>query len=751
MADSWQRTCKCVDHAKPLARPAVLQQLKPFRRLRSPAATKHQAKQQAVPGHIAVSATASASATETAPVHQCAVADNVLASETFPCGQHNNESLSYLRSLTIRNFALVEEQHVVFRPGLNVITGESGAGKSVLVEAFGQVLGMTARDNCIRQPATSASVEAHFHLLPAQHAVLADLTSAFGMPASVLAHPASRPPDELCLRREFTTVDGSVRSRCYVNGIATSLRVLREIGSSLVDVNGQHAALSIRDSATQLALLDRVAGTSGLLASFAAGVQSLTQMEQQLADIASLGDEEEREELQDMITEVQHSRLQSGEERQLRATLRQLESRRSSVERAGLVHLAVMGEGGIGGVLQGVRALEGHVNAILAQEEAHAGLSAADSEEDEGEDNEAGLGGDADTLESISLIEESLEELAQARSLLKAADNKVGVYARKHRYLQQEHDDAAQRLHVVERLLKQYACTTSTELLTAVAEAEVDLDKWYQMEGQEEELQQQLAAQQQQLREAAAQLSLQRRAAGKKLKTAVESCLAQLAMEGCKFEVSIAWRKNFRASALHMPQELCELAGQDSTSEAAYALGPTGLDQVQFMLGAGPGEPLRPLAEVASGGESARLMLALKAAPAVVTNGDGQRIDNLTAANQAVSPPLMILDELDSGVGSRLGRAIGQLLRRMSRGSTQPAQTSQILCVSHLPQVAAYADSHLCVRKTRDPGGRIRTTIAALDSVNDSAQEIAAMLGLGLTEAWQLLEAAQTDPRGEGL
>lgn len=112
-----------------------------------------------------------------------------------------------------------------------------------------------------------------------------------------------------------------------------------------------------------------------------------------------------------------------------------------------------------------------------------------------------------------------------------------------------------------------------------------------------------------------------------------------LSIRACFFQYRTKFRRRFwhnqvhvflQASALHMPQELCELAGQDSTSEAAYALGPTGLDQVQFMLGAGPGEPLRPLAEVASGGESARLMLALKAAPAVVTNGDGQRIDNLT-------------------------------------------------------------------------------------------------------------------------
>ncbi|KAL0031413.1 hypothetical protein WJX79_009850 [Trebouxia sp. C0005] len=636
-----------------------------------------------------------------------------------------HRALTFLESLEIRNFALIEEQNVSFKPGLNVITGESGAGKSVLVEALGQVFGMPASDNCVRPPATTASVKAHLHLSVAHQAALPKLLSSLGLPTTAPSSSSSLPPaNKLILRREISTVDTSVRSRCYVNGTATSLRVLRELRAALVDVNGQHAALSIRDSVTQIAMLDRIAGTTSQAAAFGASLHTLRQMEQKLADIASLGNEEERSEVQQMIQEVHRLKLVEGEERFLRARLRQLESRRSSVERAGLVHLGVSGEGGVGGVVEALRTLEGHVDAILVQEEAHSQLSTTGQGKNLEEDAEASTSGnddddDGDSAASIADMDEALTALEQARMLVRSAAGKVGAYARKHRYLQQEHDEALQRLQMVERLLKQFDCSSSQELLTAVAEAEADLDMWYQMEGQEEQLQEQVATQQQQLQEAAMQLSLRRQAAGGKLKAAVEKCLAELAMQDSQFDVDLTWPAAQQGAGLYMPEEVCTQAGK--RGDGTYAVTPTGLDQVQFLLGAGPGEPLRPLSDVASGGESARIMLALKAAPVAAVGlsqqANGSADDLIPNDMATMAPPLMILDELDSG----------------------------ILCVSHLPQVAAYADHHLCVRKTTDLDGRVHTHIANLESHHDRAQEVAAMLGLGHGEALSLLEAAQAD------
>lgn len=753
----------------------------------------------------------------------------------------NGTTLTYMHFLVIRNFALIEEQTVHFKPGLNVLTGESGAGKSVLVDAFAQVLGMPANDSSVRPPATTASIEARIRLSPAHQAVLPKVLAGIGVP---LPRALQHSLQELVLRREITQAHNSVRSRCYVQGTATSLRVLRELGAALVDINGQHSAISLRDGATQLALLDRIAGTSGKAAQFGAHVHALRQTEAQLKDLASFGSEEEREDLQATIWEIKQSRLVEGEERILRAKLRQLEARRSSVDRAGLMGLAASGEGGVGGVVEGLRTLQGHVDAILAQEEAYANLNASERDDSSAKSSEPFTSGDMQN--TITSMDSALNDLEEAQRLVNTAQSKVTAYARKYQYLQQEHDEVAKRLSAVERILKQYDCSTSGELLAEAAQAEADLDRFYQSEGKEEELQAQLLQQQKQLQETGVQLSRQRRAAAKKLKANVDRCLAELTMKGSEFDVDITWQETQQAG-LQMPEQVSSLVSE--AGNRPYSLSPTGLDRAQFLLRAGPGEPLRPVSDVASGGESARIMLALKAAPAAaaaeMTDVDHQDSD-AAASNDTFAPPLMILDELDSGVGARLGSAVGRLLKSMSghcsrnalsqpadelttQQSTQSMQSvqstqqlhlqpfepeqqhsgdshwqsvtyvngqpiindfwqhsnveqqqttnmdlqqdltqlengypvdtlqqqpqpqqqqqqqasvSQILCVSHLPQVAAHADHHICVRKATDVQGRVQTVFEHLDSTEARAEEIAAMLGLGLTEAFQLLDAA---------
>lgn len=158
-------------------------------------------------------------------------------------------SRTYLAELLIRDFALVAEQRVTLTPGLNVVTGESGSGKSVLVEALQQILGAPASEDCLRPPATSALLEGRLQVAPADAAPLAALLSSLGVPARAFA---SSTAGRLTLRREIVRVQDGVRSRCSLNGTPTSLRVLREVGRLLVDVNGQHAALSLRDGATQV-------------------------------------------------------------------------------------------------------------------------------------------------------------------------------------------------------------------------------------------------------------------------------------------------------------------------------------------------------------------------------------------------------------------------------------------------------------------------------------------------------------------
>ncbi|BDA41836.1 DNA repair protein RecN [Coccomyxa sp. Obi] len=643
-----------------------------------------------------------------------------------------------------RDFALVADETVELRPGLNVVTGESGAGKSVLVTALGQLLGFPAIDNCIRPPASCASIEGSVHLPGASVRSVQALLSRLGLPARILAG-AENGDQELILKREIVVADKGVRSRCSVNGVSTSLRVLKELGAALVDVNGQHAAQTLRDPDTQLALLDRIAGTGEAVARYGLKLEELRGLVQQLAAIDALGSEQQRDQLQALVDQVREAEVEAGEEVALRQRLRQMEARQASVQRCGIARTGLVGDDGSGGVQEGLRSVQTQLNAVLGDEEAYAAVRAGSKDEDESSLNE-----EEDAREGVALMEGALEELEQARDLLTSMEQKVAEYAKRFHFLQLEHDEVSQRLAMLDRLFKQHDCSSSDALLGLAAKAEADLDRWFQMEGQREELESRLRRMKQELAAEGTALSKQRRAAAGQLRVAVEGCLADLAMAGSRFDVRIGWEPY--PKGLLVPGELAGEVYEEGNQ--GYKVRRSGLDAVEFLLAAGPAEPLRPLGAVASGGESARVMFALKAAPALAlaaaSAGDNQNVSEVVAAGGELQSQgefgmdgasVMILDELDSGVGSRLGGPVGQMLRRMSASNSTSA-AAQIICVSHLPQVAAQAEHHIVVRKAVDAGGRALTRFAVLTEEAERAEEVGAMLGLGTTEALQMLQAA---------
>ncbi|EIE25588.1 P-loop containing nucleoside triphosphate hydrolase protein [Coccomyxa subellipsoidea C-169] len=649
------------------------------------------------------------------------------------------KSLPFLKN---GNFALVAEETVELRPGLNVVTGESGAGKSVLVTALGQLLGFPAVDNCIRPPASCASVEGSVHLPASSVRSVQSLLTRMGLPSRILDSGGDS-AQELILKREVVHADKGVRSRCSVNGVSTSLRVLRELGAALVDVNGQHAAQTLRDPDTQLALLDRIASTGAAVARYGQKLEELRGLAQQVTAIDALGTKEQREQLQDLMDQVREAEVETGEEAVLRQRLRQMEARQASVQRCGIVRTGLLGDDGSGGVQEGLRSVQTQLNAVLADEEAYAAVRADSKDEGSGSIDE-----EEDAREGVALMEGALEELEQARDLLASMEQKVGDYAMRFRFLQLEHNEVSQRLAVLDRLFKQHDCSSSDALLEVAAKAEADLDRWFQMEGKREEIERTLRRMKQELAAEGTVLSKRRRAAAGQLRVAVESCLADLAMAGSRFDVRIGWEPY--AKGLHVP---VELAGEVyEAGNQGYRVRRSGLDAVEFLLAAGPAEPLRPLGAVASGGESARVMFALKAAPAIAAASESD--DSSPAQERGAGAGLqsegdfgtdgasvMILDELDSGVGSRLGGPVGQMLRRMSDSSGTSA-ASQIICVSHLPQVAAQAEHHIVVRKAVDAEGRALTRFAVLTEEAERAEEVGAMLGLGTSEALQMMQAA---------
>eukprot|EP00208_Stichococcus_sp_RCC1054_P006404 CAMPEP_0206146770 /NCGR_PEP_ID=MMETSP1473-20131121/31382_1 /ASSEMBLY_ACC=CAM_ASM_001109 /TAXON_ID=1461547 /ORGANISM="Stichococcus sp, Strain RCC1054" /LENGTH=304 /DNA_ID=CAMNT_0053543455 /DNA_START=162 /DNA_END=1073 /DNA_ORIENTATION=+ len=217
--------------------------------------------------------------------------------------QQAMSNITFLRQLDIRDLALISHQRITLRPGLNVISGESGAGKSVLIQALGAVLGAPAVEDCVRAgaPAHAAVIEGTLQLSPAAEVATSKLLDSLKLPRRAFPVVGADSAAELHIRREIRQEGGAMRSKCVVNGAHTSLRVVRELANLLVDVNGQNAALSLRDSDTQTALLDRIAGTTAAAAAFGQKLQRRRDLRSQLAAINELGDENRREELQALV------------------------------------------------------------------------------------------------------------------------------------------------------------------------------------------------------------------------------------------------------------------------------------------------------------------------------------------------------------------------------------------------------------------------------------------------------------------
>ncbi|GAX72980.1 hypothetical protein CEUSTIGMA_g432.t1 [Chlamydomonas eustigma] len=740
--------------------------------------------------------------------------------------------ITSLHQLSIKDFALVSENVIQFSPGLNVITGESGSGKSVLVEALNLINGGAAPNECVRAPAACAVVEGTYFLDSIASAAVHQLLVSSALPGRALPTPGE--PCSLIVRREILQVTDpgsssrSTRSRCYVNGVATSLRVLRDLGTLLVDGNNQHAALALRDSANHLQLLDRVAGTTQLAAQVQKMVMKARNLEEQLAELDELADEEERDSMQALCDAVSRLEIEENEELSLRQTLKNMESRRASVEQCAAIRGAVVGGAGSGGdgIVQALRSLEVQLNLIMKQEQqisageraARAAEKAASrrkrddnkEEEDEDEDEEGEDNDDEDEKDvdsdsyhgGAASVSQALEALALAREQLGTAEGHIRSYARSFQFDAGEHQDVSDRLKAIEKLMKSHGCRSTAQLLQEATESADRLQAFYEAEEHEEEWEEELEGIQHNLHNAVIELSARRHAAAARMAAAVDTCLGDLAMSRSKFDVKITMRPSQKELPIsqgvfitdmdvqrvkQIPQthanskghdsDLTETMTDDNTNHMEQDLEPEssmaspsgssgmwyrypgphqfgGVDHVEFLLAAGPSEPLRPLSQVASGGESARVMLALKAAPSLAQNKDGSgpatnsslssetSTSSCLPSSSSVGAPVLILDELDSSIGARLGSAVGKMLRRMCTSQPRPAN-GQIICVTHLPQVACYADLHVRVKKAAFDDGRTGTVFEALLKQEQRIEEIAAMLGLEQDVAAEMLKSSK--------
>ena len=536
-----------------------------------------------------------------------------------------------LTELRIVNFALIEQLSLQFQSGFTVLTGETGAGKSLLIDAIALLVGGRASTDQIRSGEDEAQLEAAFHL-PDTHPLLQRLR---------LHEIIGQNESELILRRVLSR---SGRHRVYVNGSLCPLRVLEELGGTLVDIHGQHEQQSLLATAKQLDALDGFGRLCELRGKYEQAYQVWKELRSQLDALESdVVDRARREDmLRFQVGEIEQAGLLPDEEERLRCERLRLVHAHRLRELAHEAHVELQADE------QAVLTRLGRIGRILAE------LAQTDP-----------AMGDCEHAATESAIQ--LKELA----------GRLRDYAQQ---LEADPDRQAvveDRLDLIQRLTKKYGGSVDA-VLTTGRRVQEELQLLDNHQERTAELAAQLDEETRRLRTLAEQLSQKRIDAAKRMTTLVGTELAALKMEQAIFQVVV------------------------SVDDLAEGFGPAGRDRVEFILSSNRGEPPRPLGRVASGGELSRIMLALK-----------------TVLAEMDQVPVLVFDEIDTGVGGAVAAAMGTRLRKL--GSFH-----QVFCITHLPQVASQAEHHLLVEKGLD-NQRTSTSVRVLKGMGRE-EEIARML-----------------------
>lgn len=564
-----------------------------------------------------------------------------------------------LTRLNVRNYALLDEIGVEFERGLNILTGETGSGKSILIGALGLILGGRAATDAIRTGAAAATVEGLF-----------EWSDGDAKPVLPPELDLDSDDDHLVVRREITR-DG--RNRCSVNGQLVTVSTLKRIGETLVDLHGQHDHQSLLDSRTHIVFLDGLAETAPRDRAATAYLR-FSEVEAALRrldeDIRTT--RERRELYQYQLVELDAAEIRVGEDAALEREQSILQHAVHLIDTASAAHEALSQQ-------------EGAVIDQLAQ------IIRA--------------------LEDMERIDDTLKETVNGARSARYHLEDVAAYLRAYR--DRIDFDPGRLSEVQERLelLKQFKRKYGGALEEVCAYRDRIAGEISRLETADEQraaLQQELEQARQKLTEAAVKLSKTRRRLAARLETRVMAELAELGMPKTRFLVRFDWQEN--------PNGPIIMDG------VRYFADASGMDRVEFMISPNPGEDMKPLAHIASGGEISRIMLALK-----VILAESDRISTL------------VFDEIDIGIGGRTAESVGHKLKLLSR-------SHQVLCITHLHQVACWGDRHYTVTK-QAAQGRTVTQIDPLDE-DGRVREIARMLAgetiddLAVTHAREMLRRA---------
>jgi DNA repair protein RecN (Recombination protein N) len=550
-----------------------------------------------------------------------------------------------LTELRIRDFAIIDELELTFNPGFVVLTGETGAGKSIIIDAVEMLLGGRADTALIRAGTEVAFVEGTFQLEPNIQSIVLPILEREDLQDD---------PEVIHLSREIRR-EG--RNICRVNGRVVTLALLSEVGQWLIDVHGQSEHLSLLRVREHLTLLDRYADVDQLKSTFFKLHSRLSSVRKELSELQQKEANAARqiEFLTYQINEIDSAALQPDEEE----SLQEERTRLANAER-----LAQLSEQALGSL----------DNDIDTQ------ASALDL-----------IGRSYQLLEQLKGIDDTLQGTVERSQLVQ--DGLVELVRELRRYRDsiefnpKRLDFVEERLGLIQDLKRKYGDTIEA-ILTSAQEAQAELDQISHAEERVEALVVQESELLPRLGETGALLSEKRREAAENLGLSIEQELGDLKMAGAQFGFNLSWRDDPEGAPV---------------DDRHLAFTERGFDQLEFLVAPNPGEGLKSLAKIASGGETSRLMLGLKGVLA-----------------QADQTPTLIFDEIDQGIGGRVGAIVGEKLWRL-------ATSHQVLCITHLPQLAAYGDQHIKVEKLVD-GGRTLTRTRSLDA-QERIPEMAIMLG----------------------
>lgn len=547
-----------------------------------------------------------------------------------------------LRELHIENFALIKELTVPFGEGLNILTGETGAGKSIIIDALNQVLGERASSELVRSGEEKALVSASLDVNPVLAAILREL----GLEA-----------DDSCvvLQRE---IYANGKSQARVDGRPVNLSLLREIGSLLVEIHGQQEHHVLQEEDSHLSLVDAFGGHRLLAArnEYLDAWQNLIGLKNEIAGLH--GDQRERQRLLDLlqyqVEEIQQAGLQPGEEESLLAELKLLQNARKLLEIC----------------LQSYHSLyeaEGENSVVTVLAKAVAGLQ--------------------DFRQLEATLEQACTQLEESLYSVEDAAKQLRAFADGFFFDPQRQSAVEERLDLIHNLKRKYADSIEG-ILAWQAEKQAEVDKILNSEARHTELLALIEVARAKAGKKAENLNVFRQKAAAELAQAIISELAYLQMAKTRFEVEF--------SHTETPEGL-PVAGKTLAASAQ------GADTVRFLIAPNPGEPMKPLAKIASGGEMSRIMLAV-----------------LNVLAQLRPVHTMIFDEIDAGIGGRAAQAVAEKLASV-------AVLRQVICVSHLPQITAMADTHLYIYKEQSEE-RTVTKVVCLDQ-EGREKELARMLG----------------------